>query len=136
MSAEREPSDVGVESALRAVDRPSARPEFRSYVLPGKVHTVLLSASFYSGYVDSVALRDWVANLVEGKEVHDVGNRFLDSVPEPVAMAAPFDSLGMAADSLHAGALGHPGAPADSCTRAMRHRPIPSMPCLPLRRSM
>jgi ferric-dicitrate binding protein FerR (iron transport regulator) len=30
MSAEREPSDVGVESALRAVDRPSARPEFRS----------------------------------------------------------------------------------------------------------
>jgi hypothetical protein len=73
----------------------AARPEFRSYVLPGKVHTVLLSASFYSGYVDSVALRDWVANLVEGKEVHDVGNRFLDSVPEPVIMAAPVDSLGM-----------------------------------------
>jgi len=95
----------------------AARPEFRSYVLPGKVHTVLLSATFYSGYVDSVALRDWVASLVEGKEVHDVGNRFLDSVPEPVIVAAEVDSLGMAADSLHAGALGpslHAGAPADS----------------------
>lgn len=95
----------------------AARPEFRSYVLPGKVHTVLLSATFYSGYVDSVALRDWVANLVEGKEVHDVGHRFLDSVPEPVIVAAEVDSLGMPVDSLHAGALGpslHAGAPADS----------------------
>ena len=98
----------------------AARHEFRSYVLPGKVHTVLLSASFYAAYVDSVALRDWVANLVEGKEVHDVGNRFLDAVPEPVIVAAEVDSLGMAADSLHAGAApadslhaGH-GAPVDS----------------------
>jgi hypothetical protein len=97
----------------------AARPEFRSYVLPGKVHTVLLSASFYAAYVDSVRLRDWVANLVEGKEVHDVGNRFLDAVPEPVIAAAEVDSLGMhagpapmdslrtghaaGADSLHAG---------------------------------
>jgi len=85
----------------------AARPQFRSYVLPGKLHTVLLSAGFYATYVDTVRLRDWVANLVEGKAVHDVGSRFLD-VPEPV-LAVPVDSLHAGIDSLHVGA-----APVDS----------------------
>jgi hypothetical protein len=107
----------------------AVRPDFRSYVLPGRLNRVLLSAGFYATYVDSVRLRDWVANLVEGKEVHDVGSDYLNRVPEPVfapafvdslhaGMAA--DSLGMAADSLHVGAaptdslhMGH-AAPADS----------------------
>jgi hypothetical protein len=96
----------------------TARPEFRSYVLPGKLHTVLLSAGFYATYVDTIRLRDWVANLVEGKDVHDVGSRFLD-VPEPV-LATPVDSLHAGIDSLHVGAapvdslhLGH-AAPTDS----------------------
>ena len=121
----------------------TARPEFRSYVLPGRVHTSLLSAGFYATYVDSVPLRDWVANLVEGKEVHDVGNNFLDRVPEPVLAAAPIDSLhtGMAADSLGAAMADslHHGAPIDSlhagpagavhgATSAVTHTAADSLP--------
>jgi hypothetical protein len=90
----------------------AARPDFRSYVIPGKVHTSLLSAGFYATYVDGTSLRDWVTALVEGNSVADVGSRFLDAVPEPVIAAV--DSLGMAADSLHAGAALHTGAPIDS----------------------
>ena len=100
----------------------AVRPEFRSYVVPGKKHTVLLSAAFYATYVDGVMLRDWVANLIEGKDVANVGSELLN-VPEPLPAAVVAaegdslhvgaDSLGMAADSL--GVAAHPaGVAADS----------------------
>ena len=129
----------------------AARPQFRSYVAPGVKHTYLLSLDFYSVYSDSVSLRDWVAALVEGKPVRDVGKEWLQAPPPPPpppvlpfagpahpgapAMAdslgaAPADSLGAAAPADSAGA-GAPldsvraGAPADSLGTAKPAEPTP-----------
>ena len=92
-----------------------ARPEFRAYVLPSERHTILLSPDFYTTTVDSVSLRDWVAGLVEGKAVNDVGLELLHVPEPPVAGALP--------DSLHAG---H-GAAVDS-SRAGQGAAIDSIP--------
>lgn len=46
---------------------------FRTYTAPGKVHTILRSPLLYSTTVDGVRFRDWLARLVEGGEVEDVG---------------------------------------------------------------
>lgn len=67
---------------LRAVDRSSpavpallaqnfaaikrALPSFRSYTVPGVMHTIIPRREFYTTSVDGVRLRDWVASLIDG----------------------------------------------------------------------
>lgn len=48
-------------------------PGFRSFTWPGAQHTILTRPAFYSTTVDGVLLRDWVAALLAGKDVADVG---------------------------------------------------------------
>jgi hypothetical protein len=50
---------------------------FRSYTAPGSLHTILQRPAFYTLTVDNVRVRDWVAALIEGRDVPDVGNRLL-----------------------------------------------------------
>jgi hypothetical protein len=54
-----------------------AIPGFRSYSMPGIDHTVLRQPQFYTASVDGVSLRDWVARLLAGREVTDVGEVLL-----------------------------------------------------------
>jgi hypothetical protein len=117
----------------------AARPGFRSYTAPGAKHTYLLSLDFYSVYSDSTSLRDWVAKLVSGQPVRDVGNQWLEKPPPPPPPPLAFgpslpgapgmaDSLGtMPADSTgtpkpagtatHADSLGT-GVPAGAAEKA------------------
>jgi pectinacetylesterase len=55
-----------------------AVPRFRSFVAPGERHVVIGSREFYDLRVDGVALRDWVADLVQGRSVPNVGERYLE----------------------------------------------------------
>lgn len=55
----------------------AANPRFRSYTSPGDMHTILLRPEFYTLTVDSVGFRDWLANLLDGTEVKDVGESLL-----------------------------------------------------------
>jgi hypothetical protein len=59
--------------SLRAIHR--AAPSFRSVVMPGRSHCVLPVADFDHVTVDGVRLRDWVADLVAGHPVADLGPR-------------------------------------------------------------
>jgi hypothetical protein len=52
-------------------------PGFRAYSMPGIEHTVLRRPEFYPASVDGVSLRDWVARLLAGQEVRDVGDALL-----------------------------------------------------------
>jgi len=52
-------------------------PGFRAYSMPGTGHTVLRRPQFYTASVDGVPLRDWVAHLLAGQEVTDVGETLL-----------------------------------------------------------
>jgi hypothetical protein len=54
-----------------------ADPAFRSYVAPGRVHTILRSSAVYTTSVDGVRFRDWLAELIAGRMVADVGNALL-----------------------------------------------------------
>lgn len=45
---------------------------FNTYVAGGDLHTVLLRPEFYTYHVDGLRVRDWVADLVNGKMVGDV----------------------------------------------------------------
>jgi hypothetical protein len=47
-------------------------PHFRSFTVGGLRHTILPQPAFYRYQEDGVALRDWVASIVEGREVSDV----------------------------------------------------------------
>jgi hypothetical protein len=51
----------------------SALPAFRSYTMPGPLHTIIERREFYTTSVDGIRLRDWVDALVNGEPVHDVG---------------------------------------------------------------
>lgn len=55
----------------------AANPAFRSYTAPGQVHTILRSDAVYSTTVDGVAFRDWLAALVDGRPVQEVGSSLL-----------------------------------------------------------
>jgi hypothetical protein len=59
--------------SLRAIHR--GAPNFRSIVLPGRGHCVLPTTAFTDRTVDGVRLRDWVARLVAGRPVTDLGRR-------------------------------------------------------------
>jgi hypothetical protein len=52
-------------------------PWFRSYVAPGKVHTILRSNAVYSTKVDGVEFRNWLAALINGDPVENVGTKLL-----------------------------------------------------------
>jgi hypothetical protein len=57
--------------------------EFREYTAPGHVHTILLRPQFYALAVDGVRVRDWVAALLDGAKVQDVGGSLLATVHSP-----------------------------------------------------
>jgi hypothetical protein len=54
---------------------------FRSYTAPGVGHTILGSAEFYTMRVDDISLRDWLAALIAGSPVQDVGAALLRKAP-------------------------------------------------------
>lgn len=70
---------VPLESLLAAnlADIRRANPAFRSYMAPGSVHTILLRDAFFRLTVDGVSLRDWVAALLDGRSVADVGDSLI-----------------------------------------------------------
>ena len=49
----------------------------RTYTIGGKEHTILFRSTFYSTVVDGTPLKDWVANLIEDKEIGNVGESLL-----------------------------------------------------------
>jgi hypothetical protein len=49
----------------------------RTYTAPGAMHTILRRPEFYSLSVDGVAIRDWVADLLDGTRMADVGQSLL-----------------------------------------------------------
>ena len=49
----------------------------RTYTAPGNAHTILNLPRFYRETVDGVRFRDWVAALVEGRAVQNVGDSLL-----------------------------------------------------------
>jgi hypothetical protein len=57
---------------IRSVD-----PDFRCYLAPGGMHTILMRPEFYTLAVDGVAIRDWVADLVNEQPVRNVGESLL-----------------------------------------------------------
>ncbi|MEP6732495.1 MAG: pectin acetylesterase-family hydrolase [bacterium] len=50
---------------------------FRTYTTPGKAHTILHSNAVYTTKVDGVMFSDWLASLVTGESVEDVGRSLL-----------------------------------------------------------
>ena len=63
--------------AANFADIRRVNPALHTYTAPGAMHTILRRAEFYSLQVDGVAVRDWVAELLEGKRVTDVGQSLL-----------------------------------------------------------
>ncbi len=67
-------------------------PDFRSFIAGGDSHTVLMRPEFYTFRAGDVSIRDWVANLAEGKPVSDArcaecGYPELVGAPLPAAMS-------------------------------------------------
>lgn len=57
---------------IRKVD-----PKFRTYTIPGAVHTILQRPELYKTTVDNTALTKWIGDLVNGKRVGNVGESLL-----------------------------------------------------------
>lgn len=55
----------------------AANPNLRTYTMPGMVHTVLQRPGFYTAKVGEVALAQWVDDLLNGREVKNVGDELL-----------------------------------------------------------
>ncbi len=72
-------ADVPVAPLLEAnlADMRRTVPWFRSYTAPGDSHGILGSKDFYRLSVDGTGMRDWVAALIDGADVPDVGQRLL-----------------------------------------------------------
>ena len=65
-------------------------PSFRSYTWPGKTHTILRSNAVYTTVVDGVAFKDWLAALVNGDDIEDVGQSLLAApTPRPKRTPSP-----------------------------------------------
>ena len=47
-------------------------PDFRAYIAPGAVHTILQKNALYDMTVNGVALVDWIATLAEHAPIDDV----------------------------------------------------------------
>ena len=71
--------DVSLAGLLAANlgDIRQVNPALRSYTSPGAMHTILRRPEFYSLTVDGVAIRDWVAALLDGERAFDVGQSLL-----------------------------------------------------------
>lgn len=52
-------------------------PALRSYTAPGSDHTILLRPTLYTLVVDGVPVRDWLAALVAGEPVQNVGEELV-----------------------------------------------------------
>ncbi len=63
--------------AANLADIRRTNPALRTYTAPGPTHTILRRPEFYSLSVDGVAIRDWIADLLDGKRVADVGSSLL-----------------------------------------------------------
>ena len=63
--------------AANLADIRQVNPALRTYTSPGPMHTILRRPEFYSLTVDGVPVRDWVADLLDGKHVSDVGQSLL-----------------------------------------------------------
>ncbi len=59
-----------------------ANPRFRTYTGPGQGHGILRRPEFYTLTVDGIAFRDWVADLLDGHAVPDVGRSLLVASPQ------------------------------------------------------
>lgn len=83
--------DVPLQDLLRdnLTEIRRVHPTFRAYTIPGDGHTVLQRPAFYTLSVDGVAMRDWVAALLEGGTVHDIGEGLLRSSPSRPSPANP-----------------------------------------------
>jgi hypothetical protein len=52
-------------------------PGFRSYSVPGTMHTVLVRPQFYATSFGKLPLHEWVADLLNGNAVTDIGRELL-----------------------------------------------------------
>jgi hypothetical protein len=59
--------------SLRAIHQTA--PNFRSILVPGHGHCILPTPAYNSQSVDGVRVRDWIADLVAGRPVADLGQR-------------------------------------------------------------
>lgn len=64
-------------------DIDAAISNYRSYVAPGELHTILLRPELYSYAVGSMGVRDWVADLAGGETVDDVHCGMCTQPPAP-----------------------------------------------------
>ncbi len=71
-------------------DIDAAITNYRSYLAPGDVHTILLRPEFYTYSVDGTRFRDWIADLAAGNPVDDVhcGECTGDPAPEALLSGA------------------------------------------------
>lgn len=58
------------EGLLDARDQLASFESFGSYLFEGSTHTMIGSSRFYTHEVDGTSLRDWVADLLDGKPSH------------------------------------------------------------------
>lgn len=63
--------------AANLADIRRVNPALHTYTAPGSMHTILRRPEFYSLTVDGVLVRDWLADLLDGKRVADVGRSLL-----------------------------------------------------------
>lgn len=63
--------------AANHADIRRANSALRTYTIPGHMHTILLRPEFYTLAMDSIAIRDWVAGLLDGTRMPDVGQALL-----------------------------------------------------------
>jgi Pectinacetylesterase len=57
-----------------------ASASFRAYTMPGPMHTILQRPEFYTTKVGDAALTQWVDDLINGRDLKDVGE---DLLPAP-----------------------------------------------------
>lgn len=70
-------NEADIDAALEGQDN------YRSYVAPGELHTIMLHPAFYRYETDGVRVRDWVAALAAGEPVDDVHCGDCAGSPEP-----------------------------------------------------
>lgn len=68
---------LGTLLAANFADIRQVNSRLRTYTSPGPMHTILRRREFYTLTVDGVLVRDWVADLLDGKRVSDVGQSLL-----------------------------------------------------------
>ena len=70
-------NEADIDAALEGQDN------YRSYIAPGELHTIMLRPEFYTYESDGVRVRDWVASLAAGEPVDDVHCGDCTGSPEP-----------------------------------------------------